>query len=216
MMGDSSQNSENELIARAKSGDYAAFEAIVSKYEGRIFGLAMRLVRHREDAEDITQKTFLSVVEHVTDFREEAPFAAWILRIATNHALKVLRKRRGLDIIPARGDDEAEDYASMPLPDFIADWHKTPEKLASDGETKALLTQALDELSDSLKATFLLRDVEGLSIDDTAKALGIKPGAVKVRLLRARLQLRERLTRTLGDRDRVVQTSHRHASDEET
>ena len=138
------------------------------------------------------------------------------MRIATNHALKALRKRRGLDIIPARRDDEAEDYASMPLPDFIADWSKSPEQLASDGETKALLTQALDELSESLKATFLLRDVEGLSIDDTAKALGIKPGAVKVRLLRARLQLRERLTRTLGDRDRVVHTSHRHASDKET
>ncbi len=185
---------DRELVRKARGGDFAAFEALVAKYEGRAFALAMRLTRRREDAEDAVQETFLSLVEHLDGFREESTFLAWLLRIATNHALKILRKRRGLPTVALE-----EGWSSLPLPDVIAPWAREPGEAAGDPEIRKLLEQALDDLDEKYRAVFVLRDVEGLSTAAAAAALEISENNVKVRLLRARLQLRERLTKALGD-----------------
>jgi RNA polymerase sigma-70 factor (ECF subfamily) len=163
------------------------------------------------DAEDVTQLTFLSMVEHFQVFREESAVAAWVLRIAANHALKLLRKRRGLPTIPLTDPvDEDKDYASVPHPEVIAPWRDDPADLAHRHEVRGLIDRALAELDDKYRAVFVLRDVEGFSVRETADLLGISETNVKVRLLRARLALRERLTHVLGDETARVFPSHRH------
>lgn len=189
---------EPTLIGKAAHGDYGAFESLVGLYEKRMYGVAMRILRHKEDAEDATQKTFLSLIENLKDFRGEAPLGVWLTKVVANHALQTLRKRRGLEVMPSRLDDADEDYAHLPAPVFIAPWQRSPEDLAALGEIRIITERALEELPESLRLVFILRDVEGLSTEDTAETLGIKQGAVKVRLLRARLKLREYLTTAFG------------------
>jgi RNA polymerase sigma-70 factor (ECF subfamily) len=198
-----------ELLHQAQAKNFAAFEELVTRYEKRIYALAMRLLRQHQDAENVVQETFLALVEHLNDFREEASVSTWILRIATNQALKVLRKRRGLPTVPLGSDSDAQDsYAAMPHPDFIARWRENPEDLAVRAEIRRLLDEALAELDEKYRLVFLLRDVEGLSIEETAAVLGLSKANVKVRLLRARLLLRERLTRRLGDEANRLFPSH--------
>ena len=187
---------DRELVRRARGGEYEAFGRLVSKYERRVYTRALRIVGREADAEDVVQETFLSVVEHLGAFREESAFAGWLLRIAANHALKLLRKRRGLSTVPLREEGEGEGFER---PAYIARWREEPERLAERPEVKRLLAEALDELDEKHREVFVLRDVEGLSTEEAAAALGITSGNVKVRLLRARLRLRERLTRVLGD-----------------
>lgn len=200
---------DRDLVERAGRGDFAAFEALVGRYQDRVYRVARRIVGQAADAEDVVQQTFLSLIEHIDSFRGESSVAAWVLRIATNHALKVLRKRRGLPTVPldAGGPDQATD---LPHPEYIADWRDDPADLAGRHEVRELLDRAAAELDDKYRVVFVLRDVEGLSVKETAAALGLTESAVKVRLLRARLQLRERLTRTLGDEATRVVPDHRH------
>lgn len=189
-----------ELVRRAKAGDLAAFEALVFRHERQIYTLAWRLVQNQQDAEDVTQQTFLGALEGLAGFREAARFTTWLNRIATYAALKILRKRRGLNTVPLEAASAAaEDYASLPRPEYIADWRESPERLVERNEIRELLDAALTRLDDKHRLVFILRDVEGLSVAETAAALGLTEGNVKVRLLRARLQLREQLTRVLGD-----------------
>ena len=201
-----------DLVRRAKGGDLDAFEALTARYERRIYTLAFRIVRHEQDAEDVTQQTFLSAVEHLAGFREEASFATWLYRIATHAALKVLRKRRGLNTISLEEATEPrEGTDAVPHPEFIADWRQSPEQLVEHNETRRLLDDALAQLDEKHRLVFLLRDVEGLSVKETADALGLSEANVKVRLLRARLQLREILTRAFGDpARRVAPKPHHH------
>jgi RNA polymerase sigma-70 factor (ECF subfamily) len=128
------------------------------------------------------------------------------LRIATNHALKTLRKRRGL---PTTSLDD-DRFENLPHPEYIASWRDTPEALAERAEVRHLLDEALAELDEKYRVVFVLRDVEGLSVRETAEALGLTETAVRVRLLRARLQLRERLTRSLGDEATRIIPDHSH------
>ena len=195
---------------RARHGDFAAFEALVARLQGRVFGLARRITGQQQDAEDVVQQTFLSVIEHIDDFRAESSVATWILRIAANHALKILRKRRGLPTVPLDAGADDDSYATIPHPDFIAQWRDNPEDLAQQAETKRLLESSLAELDEKYRIVFVLRDVEGLSIKETAELVGISEANVKVRLLRARLLLREKLTRTLGDESQRMFPSHDH------
>lgn len=188
------------LVRRAKAGDMAAFEELTSRHEQRVYALALRMLRNEHDAEDVTQQTFLSVIENLGGFREEARFSTWLLRIATHAALKVIRKRRGLDQVSLEETTEpAADTDAIPHPEYIADWRDSPERLVQRGETRRLIEEALAELDDKHRLVFLLRDGQGLSVRETAEALGLTEVNVKVRLLRARLQLRERLTRAFGD-----------------
>lgn len=188
---------DRPLFDRARAGDFAAFEELVGRLQPRVYGLALRILGETHDAEDVTQQTFLSLVEHLGEFRGESAVAGWVLRIAANHALKLLRKRRGLPTVSLPETDEG--YADLPHPQYIAPWRDDPAALAGRHETRELIDRALAELDDKHRAVFVLRDVEGFSVKETADLLGISEANVKVRLLRARLALRERLTRTLGD-----------------
>jgi RNA polymerase sigma-70 factor (ECF subfamily) len=200
-----------DLLRRARVGDFVAFEQLVGRFQGRVYGLAYRVLGEPHDAEDVTQQTFLSLVEHLRGFREESAVAAWVLRIAANHALKLLRKRRGLPTVPlAEPGGEDEGYADVPHPEFIAPWRDDPADLAERHEVRGLIDRALAELDDKYRAVFVLRDVEGLSVREAAELLGISEANVKVRLLRARLALREKLTRVLGDEAARVYPDHRH------
>lgn len=203
-----------ELVERAKAGELAAFEELTNRYERRIYTLAMRILGNRHDAEDVTQQTFLSALEHLGDFRGDSSFGTWLFRVATNAALKIIRKRRGLDTVSLEETTEPKEGSdTIPHPEYIADWRQTPDTLAQQAETRRVLEQALGELDEKHRLVFLLRDVEGLSIKETAEALGLSEANVKVRLLRARLQLREKLTRAFGDPARLVVHRHQHAPD---
>lgn len=199
------------LLEEARRGDLGSFERLVLELQPRVYQLAFRILRQEQDAEDVTQQTFLSLIEHLDQYRGESLVATWVLRIATNHALKLLRKRRGTDT-PAAGfaAETDSDGGSLPHPDYIAPWRETPADLAQRAEIRQLIDEALLELDEKYRIVFLLRDVEGLSIRETAETLGLTEANVKVRLLRARLQLRERLTRLLGDEARRVIPDHSH------
>lgn len=202
---------DETLVGRAQAGDLAAFEELVNRHEGRVFALAMRMLRQRQDAEDVTQQTFLSALEHLDGFRGDAKFTTWLLRIATHAALKIIRKRRGLEVVSLEGATEPDADGEIDRPDYIADWRESPERLVRHRETGRLIEDALDRLDEKHRLVFLLRDVEGLSVRETAGALGISEANVKVRLLRARLQLREALTRAFGDPARRVQRAADHS-----
>jgi RNA polymerase sigma-70 factor (ECF subfamily) len=202
---------DRSLVARAQQGDFEAFDSLVNKYGHRVYSLAIRIVGRRHDAEEIVQQTFLSLVQHLKDFREESLFSTWLTRIATNHALALLRKQSHRRTVPL-GEDftEGGDDGSPPRPEYIAEWRETPEQIAARHETRRLLDEALAKLDEKYRLVFLLRDVEELSTKETADLLGISVSNVKVRLLRARLMLREHLTRLFGDEaTRVLPGEHR-------
>lgn len=198
-------SADHDLLVRARGGDFDAFAQLVGRLQNRVFGVARSITGQEQDAEDVTQQTFLSVLEHLDAFRGESSVATWMLRIATNHALKVLRKRRGF---PTTSFDDR--FENLPHPDYIASWRDTPDALAERAEVRHLLDAALAELDEKYRVVFVLRDMEGLSVRETAEAVGLTESAVKVRLLRARLQLRERLTRSLGDEATRVVAEHSH------
>jgi RNA polymerase sigma-70 factor (ECF subfamily) len=201
-----------ELLPLAKAGDLDAFEALTSRHEQRVYSLAWRMLRNQQDAEDITQQTFLSALENLGGFRGDSSFSTWLLRIAAHAALKVIRKRQGLDTVSLEETTEpSDDLGTVPHPEYIADWSQSPDQLVHQREVQRLLSEALDQLDEKHRLVFLLRDVQGESVKETADALGLSEANVKVRLLRARLQLRERLTRALGDPNRsIVRTHHHH------
>jgi len=196
--------SDLELFRKARGGRWEAFDALVTRLEPKVFRVAWRITGSRHDAEDVTQQTFLSALEHLEDFREASSVQTWVLRIATNAALQLLRKRRGLPTIALDKPADSDSYASVPHPAFVARWKENPEDLAHRNEVKELLAAALSELDEKYRAIFVLRDIEGLSTQETAEALGISVANAKVRLLRARLQLRERLTAEFGDQAQQI------------
>lgn len=204
--------SDTELVRAAKSGDLAAFEELTTRHERQIYSLAYRILQNPHDAEDVTQQAFLSAVENLAKFREESSFATWLYRIATFAALKVIRKRKGLATVSLEASTEpGDDYDSVPHPEYIADWKQSPEQLVERNETQRLLDEALATLDDKHRLVFLLRDVEGLSVAETAEALKLSESNVKMRLLRARLQLREKLTLKFGDpAKRLSRGPHHH------
>lgn len=205
---DADAEQELALLRRAQTGDFSAYDELVNRLQRRVHAVAYRILGQAQDAEDVVQQTFLSLIEHIDHFRGESSVRTWVLRIATNFALKILRKKRGLPTVEFAEEDET--YAGIPHPDFIAPWQETPETLVSRAELRGLLDQAIAELDDKYRLVFVLRDLEELSTEETAKTLGISASNVKVRLLRARMQLRERLTRELGDERTRAIPDHRH------
>jgi len=197
-----------ELANRAKAGDLGAFEALTTRHERRVYSLALRILGHEQDAEDVTQQTFLSALENLGGFRGDASFSTWLMRIATHAALKVIRKRKGLPTISLDESANSEDSDKVPRPQSIADWRESPEELVSKREIQQLLESALSQLDEPHRLVFLLRDVEGMSIKETAETLNLSESNTKVKLLRARLKLREILTRSLGEPTRQVRVGH--------
>jgi len=182
---------ESDLVARAKAGDSGAFTELVKRYERRIFRLAKHITQNEEDAEDVLQDAFLKAYQHIGGFQEQSKFYTWLVRITVNEALMKLRKRKSGKIYSL---DEAVDTGEETVAREIAVWDN-PEQRYSQEELRAILQQAIDGLAPIFRTVFVLRDVEELSTEETAGALGISVPAVKSRLLRARLQLRDKLTR---------------------
>jgi len=209
------QNKEDtELVSLAQKGDYEAFDALVSRHEKRLYLHAMKILQNREDAEDVTQIAFINAMEHLSQFRREASFSTWITRIATNTALKVLRKRNGLESVSLNEATEENEEGLIPHPEYIADWRGDPLKIVEGRELQRILDEAISHLPEKQRLVFVLRDVMEMTIEETRNALGISAANVKVRLLRARLALREKLTRRFGDAQNIFTKTHRHEGDE--
>ena len=183
---------ESALVARAREGDAAAFNELVTRYERRIFRLAKNITQSDEDAEDVLQETFLKAYEHLSGFQGQSKFYTWIVRIAVNEALMKLRKRKSDRTVPL---DEPVDTGEDTVVREIAVWEENPEQRYSREELGQILDESVESLRPPFRTVFVLRDIEELSTEETAEALGISVPAVKSRLLRARLQLREKLTR---------------------
>ncbi|MHB8411912.1 MAG: sigma-70 family RNA polymerase sigma factor [Candidatus Acidiferrales bacterium] len=184
---------DNEAIyvAAAKAGDVAAFEELVNRYERKIFRLAQHITQNTEDAQDVSQEAFLKAFEHLPDFQGNSRFYTWLVRIAVNQALMKLRKRRTKDV-SLDEDIETEDNF---MPREIEDWGPSPEQHFAQDELAGILSRVIGELDPAFRLVFQLRDIDELSTEETAEALGLSVPAVKSRLLRARLKLREKLNR---------------------
>jgi RNA polymerase sigma-70 factor (ECF subfamily) len=183
---------ESTLVAQAREGDTVAFGELVRRYEGKIFRLAQHITQNREDAEDVLQETFLKAYEHLDQFQGNSKFYTWIVRIAVNQALMKLRRRKSDRSVSL---DETIDTGEDNIVREIAAWGEDPEERFSREELGELLDSAIKGLEPPYRSVFVLRDIEDLSTEETADALGLSIPAVKSRLLRARLQLREKLTR---------------------
>jgi RNA polymerase sigma-70 factor, ECF subfamily len=183
---------EAALVARAKAGDADAFNDLVTHYDRRVFRMAKQITENDDDAEDVLQETFLKAYTHLEDFQGNSKFYTWLVRIAVNEALMKLRKRRSDKTVPL---DEPIDTGEDEVVREIAVWDQNPEDVYSRDELAEILDQAIKSLKPAYRTVFVLRDIEELSIEETAESLGLSISAVKSRLLRARLQLREKLTR---------------------
>jgi len=183
---------EAAIVAQARTGDAKAFNELLQRYERKIFRLALHITQNREDAEDVLQETFLKAYQHLDQFQGQSKFYTWIVRIAVNQALMKLRKRKSDRSVSL---DDTIDTGEDTVAREIAAWDENPEQQYGREELNQILTSAVDGLTPIYRAVFVLRDVDGLSTEETAEALELSVPAVKSRLLRARLQLRDKLTR---------------------
>lgn len=183
---------EAALVAAAKAGDAAAFSELVTHYDRRVFRMAKQITQNDDDAEDVLQETFLKAYTHLDDFQGNSKFYTWVVRIAVNEALMKLRKRRSDRTVPL---DDPIDTGEDEVVREIAVWDQNPEDTYSREELGTILDDAVQSLKPAYRTVFILRDIEEMSIEETAEALNLSISAVKSRLLRARLQLREKLTR---------------------
>ena len=183
---------ESTLVTQSREGDVGAFGELVRRYEGKIFRLAQHVTQNREDAEDVLQETFMKAYEHLDQFKGDSKFYTWIVRIAVNQALMKLRRRKTDKSVSL---DETIDTGEDTITREIAAWDEDPEQRFSREELGGILDTAIQSLEPPYRSVFVLRDIDELSTEETAEALGLSVPAVKSRLLRARLQLREKLTR---------------------
>src|SRR6478672_1167801 len=183
---------ESVLVAQSRERDTRAFGELVRRYEGKIFRLAQHVTQNREDAEDVLQETFLKAYEHLDQFQGNSKFYTWIVRIAVNQALMKLRKRKTDKTVSM---DETIDTGEDTVAREIAAWDENPEERYSREELNEILESAIEGLASPYRTVFVLRDIEELSTEETAETLNLSIPAVKSRLLRARLQLRDKLTR---------------------
>jgi len=185
------QPAELALVRRVQAGDMNAFYDLVRPYERAVFLAALGLVKNDADAEDVAQEAVLKAFKGLKSFRGDAKFSTWLIQIAINEAKMKLRKdRRHLyESIEAGQLAEDGDY----VPRDFADWREIPSESLERKEVRDALTNALNSLSEKYRTVLILRDVQQLSIAETAQALGISEANVKTRLSRARLQLRDAL-----------------------
>jgi RNA polymerase sigma-70 factor (ECF subfamily) len=189
------QEEDRQLVSRAQAGDISAFEALVEAHRDKVYGLALRMTRSEADAAEITQDTFLSAYQHLKDFRGDAAFGSWVHRIAANNALMRLRHRRVVQA--AEGELQGPEFTERgSLADYPAqDWSRTAEGKILDAELGRAIQEATDRLPEGYREVFLLKDLEGLSYEQIAEATGDSIPAIKSRLHRARLALREAIDR---------------------
>jgi RNA polymerase sigma-70 factor (ECF subfamily) len=180
-----------------RAGDRTEFTRLVETYYTPIYRLALKMLAHEQDAEDVLQTTFLKAFQHIDGFEGRSSLSTWLYRIAANEALMLLRRKRpeiSIDEEPGEADD------NLPMPEQFTDWCCLPEREFATAEAKKQLDRAIQKLPEKLRLVFLLRDIEGLSIKETGEALNLTDTAVKTRLLRARLALREQLASYFSER----------------
>ena len=185
------ENARDEsFVDQLIAGERQAFSKLVEQTSTRIYSLGLRMLGNEQDAEDLLQETYLKALKALPNFEKRSSINTWLFRIAANEALMLLRKRKtGANTIDIdRGDEEDE------APIEILDWCCLPEQEMVSAETRTQLNKAAVHLSPALRIVFQLRDVDGFSVQETAEILGISEDAVKTRLVRARLKLREELS----------------------
>jgi RNA polymerase sigma-70 factor, ECF subfamily len=182
---------EGRLVAEAKGGSVAAFEQLVGLYEWRVFRLAQSITHNREDAEEVMQNVFVKVFRKLPEFRGDSRFYTWLVRITINEALMRMRRHRFNEV----SIDDAVETENARLPRQLEDWGSNPEQRYSEQELQSILATTIGQLTPGYRTVFQLRDVEGLSTEETAQALALSRAAVKTRLQRARFRLRESLNK---------------------
>lgn len=181
-----------------QTGDRSEFARFVDAYSAQVYRLALKMLSNPQDAEDVLQNTFIKALQHIDNFEGRSSLSTWLYRIAANEALMVIRKRRPetslTDLVPE--EDESSNYT----PENLTDWCCLPEEEFVNAEARVQLDHAIQRLPVSLRVVFLLRDIEGLSIEETSQALNLTETTIKTRLLRARLRLREDLASYYAER----------------
>lgn len=180
------------LVHATKAGDILAFEELVKRYDRRLFRIAQHVTHNYEDAQEAVQEAFLNAFQKLDQFQENSKFSTWLIRIAINQSLMKVRKQRRQREVSTDRSFQGEEET---LPREIADWMPNPEERYETLELREILTKTLQALGPGLRVVFVLRDIEGLSVEKTAETLNLTVSAVKARLRRARLQLRDRLSR---------------------
>ena len=207
---DITQLSEEKLIRSGRRGDAQAIETLFRRYHRPLFQTALRVLGNAEDAEDALQDGLLSAYRNLKRFEGRSQFSTWLTRIVINAALM---KRRSAKARPAVSLDETHHEDELPAAERFADEGPNPEQLYNQSELGEILSKTIQGLPPGFRTVFVLRDVEGLSTEETAAALDLSVPAVKSRLLRARLQLRERLGRYFQKRDNVDGNRRRESGD---
>ncbi len=184
---------ETELVTQARAGDVEAFTTLLQQYDRYVYRVAFHITENREDAEDVMQEAFCKAFTHMSQFQGNSRFYTWLVRIAVNEALMKLRARSAHKELPLDAPLDLGDDASIPRE--IEDWRDNPEQCYAKAELGNIISEAISKLSQPYRAVYLLRDVESLSTEETAELLGLSVAAVKSRVRRARLMMREQLNR---------------------
>ncbi len=179
------------LIARILAGEKELFHDLIRPYERRVYLTLFSMVKNETEAEDAAQETVISAYRHLASFRGDAKFSTWLTTIAINEGRKRLRKAKGA--AEESIEEQAEGYEGDFTPAPLTDWREIPLEALERKELREALRTAVAELPDIYRQVFTLRDLQELNVEETAEALGINPGAVKVRLHRARMMLQKRL-----------------------
>lgn len=196
------------LVNACKNGSVSAFEQLVKRHDGRLLRVAQHITRNREDAQDAVQEAFLKAFRKLNQFQENSQFSTWLIRITINESVNKLRKQRSVKEISIDEEATPERGARVDVADRALD----PEQVVENSELRNQLRAALSELRPSIRVIFVLRDVEGLQIEQIAEVLQLTQSAVKARLWRARLQLRNRLSPYLGKSNGLSYSSFNSAA----
>jgi RNA polymerase sigma-70 factor (ECF subfamily) len=185
---------DTALVQASRGGDVAAFEQLVKRYDAKLLRIAQKVTQNSEDAQEAVQEAFFKAYRNLDKFQGHARFSTWLVRIALNESFMKLRRRRGI-LEQSIDSNVFSDSASTRLPFDVADWAPNPEAQYRASELREILISTLQRLTPALKIVFVLRDMEEYSISETSEILNLSVTAVKTRLSRARLQLREELSR---------------------
>jgi len=187
---------DDELVRLAQGGDTRAFDELVSRYRDRVFRLSFKILRHEDDAAEAMQDAFLSAYRGIKNFKAESTFSTWLYRVATNASLMKYRKRRDDHVSLEQSQSRVPDAEPLAIPD----WSQQPLEELLDDETRQVMEDGLRRLPEDLRIVFILRDEDGHSNAEVAEMLQLSVAAVKSRLHRARIALRDRLDRYFQDR----------------
>lgn len=204
-MDENKVEAEGFSLKALQAGDSEEFSRLLDAYSSQIYRLATKMLNQQQDAEDVLQETFLKAYRGLKSFDGRSKISTWLFRIATNEALMVLRRKHP-DTVSIDEPIETEEGEQEPIQ--IIDWCCLPENELLSDEAREKLDAAVQKLPESLKVVFLLRDINDLSTHETAEVLGLSDTAVKTRLSRARLRLREILSTYYGERVNLMQEAH--------